>query len=61
MEAASPRIHWEALFQSFGKERPDAVRSIEEMAAAKKAKKQVQKSARDVARRMIDQRDDPTL
>ena len=48
-------------FKRFGKERPDAVRSIEEMAAAKKAKKQVQKSARDVARRMIDRRDDPTL
>ena len=48
-------------FKRFGKERPDAVRSIEKMAAAKKAKKQVQKSARDVARRMIDRRDDPTL
>ena len=34
-------------FKRFGKERLDAVRSIEEMAAAKKAKKQV--------------RDDPTL
>ena len=31
-------------FKRFGKERPDAVRSIEEMAAAKKAKKQVQES-----------------
>src|ERR1700751_4053707 len=31
-------------FQRFGKERPDAVRSIEEMAAAKKAKKQLQES-----------------
>ena len=41
--------------------RPDAVRSIEEMAAAKKVKKQAKKAARDGARRMVDQRDDPTL
>ncbi len=45
----------------FGKERPDAVRSIEESAAAKQAKKQAKKAARDGARRMVDQRDDPTL
>jgi hypothetical protein len=31
-------------FKRFGKERLDAVRSIEEMAAAKKAKKQVRES-----------------
>ena len=34
----------------FGKERPDAVRTIEEMAAAKAAKKQVKKAAKDVKR-----------
>lgn len=39
----------------FGKERPDAVRSIEEMAAAKQA----QKAARNDARRIGDQSDDP--
>jgi hypothetical protein len=43
MEAASAGIHWEALLQRFGKGRPDAVRSIEEMAAAKQAKKQAKK------------------
>ena len=48
-------------FKRFGKERPDAVRSIEEMAAAKKAKKQARKAARDSARGMGDQRDDSTL
>ena len=31
----------------FGKERPDAVRSIEEMAVAKQAKKQSKKAIRD--------------
>jgi hypothetical protein len=44
-------------FKRFGKKRPDAVRSIEETAAAKQAKK----AARDGAPRMVDQRDDPTL
>ena len=47
-------------FKRFGKECPDAVRSIEEMAAAKKAKKQVKKAARGSARRMSDHRDDST-
>jgi hypothetical protein len=45
----------------FGKERPDAVKSIEETAAAKQAKKHAKKAARDGERRMVDQRDDPTL
>ena len=40
---------------------PDAVSSIEEMAAAKKAKKQAKKAARDSACGMGDQRDDSTL
>ena len=44
----------------FGKARPDAVRSIEETAAAKQAKKQAKKATRDVARRVVDRRDDPT-
>ena len=44
-------------FKRFGKERPDAVRSIEETAAAKQAKK----AARDGVGRMVDPRDDPTL
>ena len=48
-------------FKRLGKKRPDAVRSIEETAAAKQAKKQAKKAARDGARRMVDQRDDPTL
>jgi hypothetical protein len=43
----------------FGKERPDAVRSIEEMVVAKQAKKQSKKAARDHERSMVDQRDDP--
>src|SRR5437899_2633998 len=47
-------------FKRFGKVRPDAVRSIEETAVAKQAKKQAGKAARDGARRMVDQRDDPT-
>src|SRR2546426_3005481 len=45
----------------FGKGRPDAVRSIEETAAAEQAKKHAKKAARDGTRRMVDQRDDPTL
>ena len=40
----------------FGKRRPDAVRSIEETAAAKQAKE----PTRDGSRQMVDQRDDPT-
>jgi len=49
-------------FKRFGKGRPDAVKSIEETAAAKQAKKQAKKAARDGAPRMVDQRgDDPTL
>jgi hypothetical protein len=48
-------------FKRFGKKRPDAVRSIEETAAAKQAKKQAKKAAHDGAPRMTDQRDDPTL
>jgi len=36
-------------FRRFGKERPDTVRSIEEMAAAKQAKRQAKKAARDGA------------
>jgi hypothetical protein len=44
----------------FGKERPDAVRSIEEMVVAKQAKKQSKKAARDAARSMADRRDEPT-
>jgi len=45
----------------FGKGRPDAVRSIEETAAAEQAKKHAKKAARDGTCRMVDQRDDPTL
>jgi hypothetical protein len=41
----------------FGKERPNAVRSIEEMVVAKQQSK---KAAHDGARSMVDQRDDPT-
>jgi hypothetical protein len=43
----------------FGKERPNAVRSIEEMVVAK-ARKQSKKAARDGARSMVNQRDDQT-
>ncbi len=45
----------------FGKGRPDAVRSIEETAVAEQAKKHAKKATRDGTRRMVDQRDDPTL
>jgi hypothetical protein len=38
----------------------DAVRSIEETAAAKQAKKQAKKATRDGARRVLERRDDPT-
>jgi hypothetical protein len=44
----------------FGKWMPDVVRSIEETAAAKQAKKKAKKVARGGARWMVDQRDDPT-
>src|SRR5580704_108923 len=44
----------------FGRERPDAVRSIEEMVEAKQAKKQSRKAARDRARSMVDQPDNRT-
>ena len=47
-------------FKRFGKERPNAVRSIEEMIVAMQAKEQSKKAARDRARSMVDQRDDPT-
>jgi hypothetical protein len=47
-------------FKRFGKARPDAVRSIEETAAAKQAKKQAKKATRDAARRVVERRDDPT-
>src|ERR1700686_4419057 len=44
----------------FVKRRPDAVRIIEETAAEKQAKKLAENATRDVARRVVDQRDDPT-
>jgi hypothetical protein len=44
----------------FGKGRPDAVRSIEETAAATQAKKQAKKTAANGARQIVDQRDDQT-
>ncbi len=44
----------------FGKRMPDVVRSIEETAAEKQAKEKAKKVTRDGARRMVDQRDDPT-
>jgi hypothetical protein len=44
----------------FGKERPNAVTSIEEMVVAKQVKKQAKKAARDAARSMADRRDEPT-
>jgi hypothetical protein len=44
----------------FGKGMPDVVRSIEETAAAKQAKKKAKKVSSDGARWMVDQRDDPT-
>ena len=48
----------------FGKERPNAVRTIEEMVVAKQAKKQSKKQSRkaahDGAHSMVEQRDDPT-
>jgi hypothetical protein len=37
----------------FGRERPDAVRSIEDMVVAKQAKKQSKKAARDHERSMV--------
>jgi hypothetical protein len=43
----------------FGKGMPDAVRSIEETAAAKHAKKRAKKVTCEGARRMVDERDDP--
>jgi hypothetical protein len=44
----------------FGQGMPDMVRSIEETAAAKQAKKKAKKVTRDGVSRMVDQRDDPT-
>jgi hypothetical protein len=42
----------------FGKERPTHVRTIEEMAAAKVAKKQAKKAAKDMKRMMPGEADD---
>jgi hypothetical protein len=42
----------------FGKERPDTVRTIEEIAAAKVAKKRVKKAAKDVKRMTPGKADD---
>jgi hypothetical protein len=44
----------------FGKGMPDVVRSIEETAAAKQAKKKAKKVIRDGALGMVDERDDST-
>ena len=44
----------------FRKGRPDAVRSIEETAAATQAKKQAKKTTANGARQIVDQRDDQT-
>jgi hypothetical protein len=55
-----PEFIAKLYFKRFGKERPDAVRSIEETAAAKRAKGQAKKPTRDGAGHMVDQRDDPT-
>ena len=55
-----PEFIGELYYKRFGKWRPDVVRSIEETAAVKLAKKQAKKAARDGARSIVDQRDDPT-
>jgi hypothetical protein len=48
-----PEFIRELYSRRFGKERPDAVRSIEEMVVAKQAKKQSKKAARDHERSMV--------
>ena len=55
-----PELIGKLYSKRFGKGRPDAVRSIEETAAAKQAKKYAKKATRDGARRIVDQRGDPT-
>jgi hypothetical protein len=55
-----PQFIRKLYFKRFGKERPNAVRSIEEMIVAMRAKEQSKKAAHDRARSMVDQRDDPT-
>jgi len=47
-----PEFIAELYSKRFGKERPDSVRSIEAMAAAKQEKKQAKKASRDDARRI---------
>ena len=48
-----PEFIWKLYSKRFGKERPDAVRSIEDMVVAKQAKKQSNKAARDHERSMV--------
>jgi hypothetical protein len=55
-----PEFLAKIYYKRFGKATPDAVRSIEETAAAKQAKQMAKKASRDVARRVVDRRDDPT-
>ena len=55
-----PKFIAKLYSKRFGKERPDAVRSIEETATAKQAKRQAKKTTRDDAGHMVGQRDDPT-
>jgi hypothetical protein len=55
-----PEFIGRLYFKRFGKVRPDAVRSVEEMATAKQAKKQLKKAAPDAAPE-VDQLDDLTL
>ena len=55
-----PQFIRQLYSKRFGKGMPDVVRSIEETAAAKQAKKTAKRVTRDGARRMVDQRDDPT-
>jgi hypothetical protein len=55
-----PQFIRRLYFKRFGRERPNAVRSIEEMIVPVQAKEQSKKAAHDRARSMVDQRDDPT-
>jgi hypothetical protein len=56
-----PEFIGELYSKRFGKGRPDVVRTIEETAAAKQAKKQAKKTTRDGAGQIVGQRDDATL
>jgi hypothetical protein len=58
MKLPLPEFIAQLYAKLFGKERPYAVRTVEEMAAAKIAKKQAKKAAKDVKRMTPGKADD---